>query len=165
MYCKNCGKSLDNNKNYCSNCGIKIENTNENAVYASNDNINKTNYINNYLNQDNTSAINNYDVIKYNKKANVLCTISLILLFIPIIIFIILVNIYSRGYFPPQEFIIIMLISPLIGFVLSIVASSKYKNNSFAKGLLKFYILLIIIGFIAFFVTIIKCIKTCGRMG
>ena len=170
MYCRNCGNKIDENKNFCGKCGTKLKEEKENAVYIIPDNIDAATFINNSKNNQNVQNINNndniyhVDNIEYCKKANILCIISLMLVFVPVLIFLILVNVY--GWVDELKIIFsIMFITPLIGFVISIYAAIKYKESNFVKGLLKFYVLLIIIGIIALIITLIKCLDACGRMG
>ena len=140
MYCTNCGNELKNDRNFCSNCGSKIENNNVN-------------------NQNNVTIKN--EKSEDDKYANILCIISIILTFGASFVLGIL-SYNARNL--ESAFDYIGGLCPLIGLVLMIVARVKYPNNKFAKILMWIYIVLIILGIVAFILLTIACYIMCGNL-
>ena len=130
MYCEKCGEKIKEGNFFCTNCGTpkkiinKVEVKEENKVEVAP-----------------TVVVVNNAVDEDNKKANLLCTISVLLYFVgPLAIFIIALfsSLISRS--------LGSIISALSGatriaaIVLMIVARVKYPNNTFAKVLMWIYI-------------------------
>lgn len=130
MYCEKCGEKIKEGNSFCTNCGTpkkiinKVEEKEENKVEVTP-----------------TVVVVNNAVDEDNKKANLLCTISVLLYFVgPLAIFIIALfsSLISRS--------LGSIISALSGatriaaIVLMIVARVKYPNNTFAKVLMWIYI-------------------------
>lgn len=130
MYCEKCGEKIKEGNSFCTNCGTpkkvitKVEVKEEKKVEVTP-----------------TVVVVNNAVDEDNKKANLLCTISVLLYFVgPLAIFIIALfsSLISRS--------LGSIISALSGatriaaIVLMIVARVKYPNNTFAKVLMWIYI-------------------------
>ena len=130
MYCEKCGEKIKEGNSFCTNYGTpkkiinKVEEKEENKVEVTP-----------------TVVVVNNSQEEDNKKANLLCTISVLLYFVgPLAIFIIALfsSLISRS--------LGSIISALSGatriaaIVLMIVARVKYPNNTFAKVLMWIYI-------------------------
>ena len=138
MFCEKCGTKLNENDLFCSNCGNKIERNNISQV---------TNINSNQIEDD--------------KKANLLCTISLILGFGSGMIYAILSSIFKEL---EPFFSSIYSLCPLASLVFMIIARVKYPNNKFAKVLMWIYIILTILGIIAFIVFAVACFIMCNSI-
>lgn len=88
-----------------------------------------------------------------DKKANILCIISLLIMIIPNI----LVRIFEMK---SSSMILLAAFGPLISYVIMFYARVLYPNNTFSKILMALYILGIIVAVIALCVTIQSCLNT-----
>lgn len=126
MYCKNCGKNLNQGELFCGNCGAKVENNvNLNQVVnQTNLDTNQTDtFVNENLQQMNNNNLNSdNNQLNYNnsKKKEILGTISLILGIVSFVL----------------AFFLNILILPLaiIGLVLGII--NKKKNGKKIAGII-----------------------------
>ena len=93
-----------------------------------------------------------------NKKANILCTISLCLCFLPSILLAFLRQAGVSG--DNTAFEVLSMISGwsvIASWVLVIIVRVKYKQNTFGKVLMWLYIILAILGLVAFFMLLVAC--------
>ena len=140
MFCKNCGKEIQKNDKYCTNCGSLNDTAEEVATQISE--------------QNNKSVKQNED----DKKANLLCILSLISFFGVTILESIL-NIFASKI-SATIFDAIYSISSLCilaGLTLMIVARVKYPNNKFVKIVMWIYIVTIGLGIVSLMLAIISC--------
>ena len=131
-YCKNCGQQINEKHKYCPNCG----------------------YI---INKRKSENINNLD--NENSKANSLCILSILIIFIAVIL---------SSFFNSEFFYLIMINSLILSLIPVSTARVKYPNSLFAKILLFIIILIIILLFIWSAVmigsSIFSCIYDCSQL-
>ena len=146
MYCKNCGKKLEEGKKFCSNCGTKKD---EEIIEV---------------------KIENDPATKdENHLANVLCTISLCLYFGGSTVIAILSGILSAAPLArPLAALLSLLsgLSPIAAYVLMIIARVKCPKSTYAKVVMWIYIALFILSIIAFIILMLTCsalIIACGE--
>jgi len=138
MYCEKCGEKIKEGNNFCTNCGTpkkvinKVEVKEEQKVVGGP-----------------TVIVVENKVDEENKKANILCTISLLCYFIgPILLFLISLCLSFISKSLGSVFNILISAPRIAAIVLMIVARVKYPKNTFAKVLMWIYIGIIIAGFI-----------------
>ena len=138
MYCKNCGKKLEEGKKFCPNCGTKKEDEEVIAVTVENDPTKKDE----------------------NHLANVLCTISLCLYFGGSTVIGVLVAMLSVTPFTGPLAGLLSLLSglcPIAAYVLMIIARVKCPKSTYAKVVMWIYIALFIMSLIALVVIMVTC--------
>lgn len=138
MYCKNCGKKLEDNKKFCANCGTKKEVEEIVEVKVENDPTKKDE----------------------NHLANVLCTISLCLYFAGSTVIGILVMMLSAIPFTGPLAGLLSLASglcPIAAYVLMIIARVKCPKSTYAKVVMWIYIVLFILSVIALIIMMVAC--------
>ena len=149
MYCRNCGAKLVDT-NICVRCGTKIKDE-------------SISNIQNNLNSESKKM--DYNISEDLSRANILCIISILCTF-PIPLF----DIFIWRFTNYQNDIFVTLFSlgfilPIVGFILALIAHSKYPNSNFAKGLLKLYATLFILAVVFVIISIILTLKSCSNMG
>ena len=149
MYCSNCGKEIKEDEKFCQNCGKEIVrdgNVKEEVVLEAE----RVDEVNN-----NVEADPNLDKSKEefdNSQANLLCTISLILMY----------GVWVLSMFIPAASTVSS-ISSIAAIVLMIVARVKYPKNTFAKVLMWLYIATVIIYVLLMIAIIIACGIACAN--
>ncbi|MBQ8131648.1 MAG: zinc-ribbon domain-containing protein [Bacilli bacterium] len=150
MYCKKCGKLLDQEENFCTYCGTPRSTVIQQPI-------NNTQPMNNKVQRKPEKEFTQED----KNNANLLCYISLLLTFGSDGILWFANNIASS--FGDNISGIIPLLN-LVGFVLAIVARVKYPQSKFAKILLWTYVILFVLGIIAIVLFIAACMYACSTM-
>lgn len=167
MYCRNCGKELLEGAKFCQYCS-SIQEYNQNQVVI-------PQQINNKQETTTTLVVDNH-------KANVLCTISLLLYFsgpvIALMLYLIIATASSSTdvldvlYGVLSGTLAISSVTGLAAYVLMIVARVKYPKSIYAKVIMWIYIVFFILGIIAFAALIIycgwytgNCLHQLGEMG
>lgn len=148
MYCKNCGKKIEDGKLECANCGTKVEDKEK---------INEGEIVNNVSPSVNDNSIKS---VEDEKNANLLCVISLILYFGSSALTGLL---YYVSAFSGMSVASITSICPLAGIVLMIIARVKYPKNKFAKILMWIYIILTILTIVSVVILFAACIYACSN--
>ncbi len=144
MYCIKCGKEINENDKFCNSCGQKIgEETNTTKEIVK------------------PKEMSEED----NKNANLLCIISLILMYgasfgIRYTSSLVTNNVGIRSILN-----LISSLCPLASIALMIVARVKYPSSKFAKVLMWLYIGTVIVGFTAYILLVIVLIATCRGIG
>jgi len=144
MYCNKCGYQIKTGDLYCSNCGNKVgvDENNMNFVEVNN----------------NTSNVNND--LDETKKANTLCTISLLLSFgagIPLGIVSVMIP------FLKALISSVAGLCPLAGFVLMIYVRVKYPDNTYGKVVMWVHIVFAIIFVVSIILLYIACYLACNN--
>ena len=126
MYCAKCGTLLVSGNRFCTNCGSPIPQLGTSVPSGE--------YV---------SVVSQSD--ENNKKANILCIVSLVLYFLGPIVFNIILSAINFILEDISFFaLLIPSISPrLIAFILMIVARIKYPDSKFAKALMWIYVILL----------------------
>lgn len=139
MYCKNCGKKLEDSKSFCGNCGTKQEVEEIIEVKVENDPTKKDE----------------------NHLANVLCTISLCLYFGGSTVIGILIGILSAAPLITGPLMSLLSIAsglcPIAAYVLMIIARVKCPKSTYAKVVMWIYIALFILSIIVFLIMLVAC--------
>ncbi len=168
MYCSNCGKELLEGAKFCPYCS-SIQENNQNQVFIPQSEIN-----------DKQEVITEPPVD--NHSANLLCTISLILYFGGPITTFMLYLVMAVGYSTTESLgifgnvlslmTLLSSMSGLAAYVLMIIARVKYPKSKYAKVVMWIYIVLFILGIIAFAALAIycgwyigNCLDKLGQMG
>lgn len=128
-----------------------MEENNNNNNQTNNENIEQTGTNNNVENSESNKQNKNEKTRpKDNKKANIICLISLILQYVPVLLQI-SIGINSDIY---KKFVYICL---LVSFILMIVVRVKYRKNKFGLILMILYIINIIATIILFALALFTC--------
>ena len=156
--CNVCGFSNNDESYFCESCGADIKDVSPvNNISIKREPI--------YANT-NVPAISEED----NKKANILCTISLICYFGGLGFSSLFLTIFDKAAAGSIEEVIKSLsafaglIGHLAGIVLMIVARVKYPENKFSKVIMWLYIGLFIAGFILLIIGLILLILFIGML-
>lgn len=121
MFCEKCGEKIKEGNSFCTNCGTPKKLINK---------VEQTEVVQ-----------NNVVVDEDNKKANLLCIISLLCYFVgPIIFFLVSVVLALLSKTLGTIFNVLVGAPRIAGIVLMIVARIKYPKNTFAKVLMWIYI-------------------------
>lgn len=151
MYCKKCGKPLEQEENFCTYCGTPRSTAVQQPIPT------------------NPQVMNNQGKVKSGKEftpedqnsANILCYLSLILTFgVDGILW--LAN--SKASPLGDSLTNLVPFLNLVGFVLIIIARVKYPQSKFAKILLWIYVILSILGILAIVLIIATCMYACSNM-
>ena len=148
MFCNNCGNQINPGEGFCTKCGTAVQSA---TPQATNNNIT--------VNQEE------------NKKANMLCVISLILKYgVGVIVGIIygimggLTSVSTTSYSTSSSIGVLgtalsglASISSLAAFVIMIVVRVKYPKNTFGKVLMWIYIAELILAIIGLVIIIASC--------
>lgn len=145
MFCKNCGKNLNNGDKFCTGCGQSIDgNSNPQQV----------------VEKDSQSDMSTEDI----KTARLLTILSIVFTYCSSAIAAFLIGVF--GAIPGLEKALSAIagISPLAGIVLLIVARVKYPKYKFAKILMWFDIIMIIIAIVSFILFALLCYVICSSI-
>ena len=158
MYCPNCGEKMEEKDNFCIKCGTPKNNTIGVESNIPNTQISSTSINNGQQKPIKVDNISEED----NRKANLICTISLILTYG----YSLFSKLISYGNSNISEiFDSFAGLAPLIGLVLMIYARVKYPNNKFAKVLMWIYIINVIIAIVGMIIIVATCtsmIQSCS---
>ena len=139
MFCRFCGKELEEGSPICTNCAKPV--------------------ISDKVNANTNVEVEEPTNPKNEKLANTLCMISLILFFGGEILCAGLVECLP---FLKEVFSVLAGVCPLTGIVLMIIARVKAPKNRFALILMWIYIALFIVCFIMFIIMMIFVVFMCG---
>ena len=154
MICRNCGTYYDNSQNQCPKCGAAAESNSPHPEYSP------------------PPEYRNVPPPPTERKdpfnERLLCIIALVLLLIPLpALFFITdaISIFSEKA-PEHLYNItysLLILCPLAGIVLMIIARVKYPQSRFAKVVMWIYIVTVSISVILTIIAIVSCMIACNE--
>lgn len=157
MFCEKCGNKLTPGDSFCTQCGAPISEQNVQVI----------------------TQPKTMEDPEEKKKANMLCTISLILKYGMGLITGVVAGVMSAIGNPSSSSYSVIAsantvlasltgIAGLAAFVIMIVVRVKYPKNTFGKVIMWIYIVELILSILAAIILIVACasaLSACGRMG
>lgn len=127
--CSKCGSELPEVGNFCIECGEKFRDEVE---------VQKVNEVNNNAVSSEVVSTTTADNID-EKNSSFLCAVSLILMYLGFPVVLVIANFFPSSF--NSFFALLGLISPLVAFVLMVIARIKYPKSTFAKILMIVYLI------------------------
>lgn len=148
--CSKCGSELPETGNFCIECGEKFRDEVE---------VQKVNEVNNNAVSSEVVSTTTADNID-EKNSSFLCAVSLILMYLSFPVVLVIADFFPSSF--NSFFALLGSISPLVAFVLMVIARIKYPKSTFAKILMIIYLIQLALVLILIIILVYLC-NFCSR--